>query len=132
MCPCAHVPILPGRDGTGRAHGDPVDLRALGMSERRGWIDRLATRWNVSPSRVLIILLVFACTGFTVMFLKRPVVAWFTGGEQRAVFTVLYYLLILPVYNVLLLAYGALFGQFRFFWAFEKRFFGRLFGRRTR
>ncbi|MBK6628707.1 MAG: prolipoprotein diacylglyceryl transferase [Flavobacteriales bacterium] len=95
-------------------------------------MDRLAERWKVSPSRVLVILLVFACTGFTVMFLKRPVVAWFTGGEQRAVFTALYYLLILPMYNLLLLAYGALFGQFRFFWDFEKRFFGRLLGRRDR
>jgi hypothetical protein len=37
---------------------------------------------------------------------------------------------ILPLYNVVLLIYGALFGQFSFFWAFEKRFFGRLFGKR--
>lgn len=114
------------------AHGNRVDLRAVTTGERKSWVDRLAERWKVSPSRVLVILVVFACTGFTVMFLKRPVVAWFTGGEQRAVFTVLYYVLILPVYNVLLLAYGALFGQFRFFWDFEKRFFGRLLGRRDR
>jgi len=46
-------------------------------------------------------------------------------------FTVLYYVLILPVYNLFLLIYGALFGQFKFFWAFEKRFFGRLFGRKS-
>ncbi|MBL8002966.1 MAG: diacylglyceryl transferase [Flavobacteriales bacterium] len=94
-------------------------------------MDRLAARWNVSPSRVLIILLVFACTGFTVMFLKRPIVAWATGeGEPRVWFSVLYYVLILPFYNLVLLVYGALLGQFQFFWAFEKRFFGRLFNRR--
>jgi hypothetical protein len=34
--------------------------------------------------------------------------------------------LILPVYNVFLLLYGSLFGQFRFFWEFEKRFFNRI------
>ncbi len=91
-------------------------------------MDRLATRWNVSPSRVLIILLVFACTGFTVMFLKRPIVQWATGeGEPSVWFSVLYYILILPFYNLVLLVYGALLGQFRFFWEFEKRFFGRLF-----
>ncbi len=101
-------------------------------TERKGWIDRLAARWQVSPSRVLVILLVFACTGFTVMFLKRPVVAWFSGGDQPVAFTVVYYLLILPVYNLLLLAYGAVFGQFRFFWDFERRFFARLFGRKPR
>jgi hypothetical protein len=37
--------------------------------------------------------------------------------------------LILPVYNVFLLFYGFVFGQFRFFWNFEKRFFSR-FSRR--
>ena len=95
-------------------------------------MDRLATRWNVPPSRVLIILLVFACTGFTVMFLKRPVVAWATDGDEQSLgFSVLYYVLILPFYNVVLLVYGALFGQFRFFWEFEKRFFARIFGRKA-
>ncbi len=100
--------------------------------ERKGWMDRLAARWKVSPSRVLIILLVFACTGFTVMLLKRPLVAWAAGGkgEQPLLFSVLYYILILPFYNLVLLVYGALLGQFRFFWEFEKRFFGRLWGRK--
>jgi hypothetical protein len=98
----------------------------------RSWVQRLAARWNVSPARVGIILLVFACTGFTVLFLKKPLVAWVSGdaGETPLIFSVLYYILILPVYNALLLFYGALFGQFSFFWAFEKRFFGRMFGRR--
>lgn len=96
------------------------------------WVGRLRDRWGVGTAQVFIILLVFACTGFTVMFLKRPVVSFFAGeGEQPVLFTVLYYVLILPVYNVILLIYGALFGQFRFFWAFEKRFFARLFGRRS-
>jgi hypothetical protein len=102
------------------------------MSTKASWTERLAVRWNVSPSRVLIILVVFACTGFTVLFLKRPLVAWASGsnGEQPWLFTVLYYVLILPVYNLVLLVYGALFGQFRFFWEFEKRFFRRLLGKR--
>jgi hypothetical protein len=95
------------------------------------WVQRLGRRWGVSPGKVFVILLVFACTGFTVLLLKRPVVAFFAGeGEQPLPFTIAYYLLILPVYNVFLLIYGALFGQFRFFWEFEKRFFRRLTGGR--
>lgn len=95
-----------------------------------GWMARLAKRWNVSPARVLVILLVFACTGFTVLFLKRPIVAYFVGsGEQSLLFSILYYVLILPVYNLILLIYGFLFGQFKFFWEFEKRFFNRITGR---
>jgi hypothetical protein len=94
-------------------------------------MDRLAKRWGVSPSRVLVILVVFACTGFTVLFLKRPLVAWAAGnGHAPAWFTIAYYVLILPFYNLLLLVYGAVFGQFKFFWEFEKRFFSRLFGKR--
>lgn len=98
--------------------------------DRIGWRERLARRWGVSPQRVLVILLVFICTGFTVMFLKRPIVAWAAGeGEKPLWFSIAYYVLILPFYNVLLLAYGALLGQFHFFWAFEKRFLRRIFGR---
>lgn len=95
-------------------------------------MQRLARRWNVPVSRVLVILLVFACTGFTVMFLKRPLLAWASGadGSPPLLFSVIYYVLILPFYNALLLLYGAALGQFSFFWSFEKRFFARLLGRR--
>jgi len=40
---------------------------------------------------------------------------------------VAYYFLILPIYNVILLLYGFIFGQFHFFWNFEKRLMRRLF-----
>ena len=100
-------------------------------AEQKSWLQRLAAHWGVRTGRALVILLVFACTGFTVMFLKRPVVAFFTTeGDQPVLFSVLYYILILPVYNIFLLVYGALFGQFAFFWAFEKRFFNRIFGKK--
>lgn len=98
--------------------------------ERSNWRERLAKRWGVSPQRVLIILFVFICTGFTVMFLKRPLVALVAGeGEKPLWFSIAYYVLILPFYNALLLAYGALFGQFRFFLEFEKRFLRRFTGK---
>lgn len=102
-------------------------------TERKGWLQRLAAHWGVRSGRALVILLVFACTGFTVFFLKPPVVGYFTeNGEQPVLFSILYYILILPFYNVLLLVYGAIFGQFAFFWAFEKRFFRRIFGKRPK
>ena len=97
------------------------------------WMQRLGQRWGVGPVRVVLILIVFACTGFTVMFLKKPVVGYFTDhGEQPLLFSVLYYILILPFYNLVLLVYGALLGQFKFFWEFEKKFFGRILGRRKK
>lgn len=93
-----------------------------------GWVSKLQKRWGVSAARVFIILFVFACTGFTVMFLKNPIVGFFVGEEGKSLlFSIIYYILILPVYNIILLLYGFIFGQFTFFWEFEKRFFRRLF-----
>ncbi|MEY4003053.1 MAG: hypothetical protein RIT07_1095 [Bacteroidota bacterium] len=90
------------------------------------WIDNLKRRWNVeSAGKVWIILCVFALTGTTIMFLRRFLKAEFDWANEKW-FTYTYYWFILPIYNAVLLLYGALFGQFRFFWEFEKRFFGRL------
>jgi hypothetical protein len=92
------------------------------------WLDTLKTRWKVqSALQVIVILTVFACTGFTVFFLKRPLFTYlFDGGPRPFWASVVYYVLILPVYNIFLLIYGFMLGQFRFFWEFEKRFFGRI------
>ena len=95
------------------------------------WIDKLQQRWNLSSAwQVIIILIVFACTGTTVLLIKTPLFGyWFPDGEKPLWANISYYILILPVYNILLLAYGFVFGQFRFFWDFEKRFFSRIIGR---
>jgi len=64
------------------------------------------------------------------MFLKKPVVGLFTeNGEQPLLFTILYYVLILPIYNVFLLIYGFIFGQFKFFWEYEKKMWNRMTGK---
>jgi len=93
------------------------------------WINRLRERWKVgSAFQVIIILVVFACTGFTVLYLKRPLFEFLFEGQEMPLWaSVVYYILILPIYNVFLLFYGLIFGQFSFFWAFEKRFFNRVF-----
>jgi hypothetical protein len=92
------------------------------------WLQKLKQRWNIpSTFQIIIILVVFACTGFTVLFLKKPLLAWLSGSDDQSTLgTILYYIFILPFYNVLLLAYGFVFGQFDFFWQFEKRFFTRI------
>lgn len=89
------------------------------------------TRWQLQSAwQVLIVLIVFACTGFTVLYIKKPLLDSLAGGQSNSTLaSVLYYVFILPIYNVFLLAYGFLFGQFRFFWEFEKRTFNRIFRR---
>jgi Na+-driven multidrug efflux pump len=91
------------------------------------WIERLRQRWKVNSAwQVIIILIVFACTGFSVYFLKKPILKLLGNQDETIAAKILYYLFILPLYNLLLLGYGFIFGQFNFFWAFEKRMFARI------
>lgn len=99
------------------------------MATPPNWISKLQARWGVSSIwQVLIILLVFALTGFSILYLKKlllnllgmtPETAWY----YRWAVTIF---IILPLYQVVLLFYGTLLGQFRFFWEFEKRMFSRM------
>jgi hypothetical protein len=95
------------------------------------WVRKLQLRWGVTPRQVIIILIVFAMTGTTVLLIKQPILhAIFQGEDPSWIFYLLYYILILPIYNLFLLIYGFILGQFTFFWEFEKRFFSRIIGRK--
>ena len=82
-------------------------------------------RWNIkSNGQVFVIIVVFAVTGSTSAYLSKPVLEWL-GIAKEAVSPWLYYplyiILIFPIYQVLLVSFGFIFGQFAFFWAFEKK-----------
>jgi len=90
------------------------------------FLHKLQARWKAKNAATAgVILLVFALTGTSIMLIKRLLQAHVFADARW--FTYTYYWLILPFYNVLLLAYGWAFGQFGFFWEFEKRFFNRIF-----
>ncbi len=93
------------------------------------FLEKLKNRWNLKNYyEVLIILVVFALTGFTVLALKSTVLHFFFKEENPPViFSILYYIVILPFYNLILLLYGSIFGRFKFFWEFEKKMFKRIF-----
>lgn len=95
--------------------------RVTGIS----WFEKLKNRWKVTGKQVILILLVFALTGSTIAFLKKPVVTFFTGGEKSVLFSVIYFILIFPVYILFLLAYGYLFGMYDFFKEFAKKSISR-------
>ncbi len=94
------------------------------------WIQKLQTRWKVKNAfQVILILLVFACTGTTVLLVKKPLFhVAFPDGDIPTWVKIMYWVFILPIYNVILLIYGFIFGQFKFFWEFEKKMFRRIFG----
>lgn len=94
------------------------------MSEekKKSLFVRLQERWGVSASRAIIILVVFACTGFTVLFLKEPLLGLIVGDDNKELWhRVVYFIVIFPVYLLLLLMYGFLFGQYQFFKAFAAK-----------
>ena len=91
------------------------------------WIIRLRAKWNLkNTTQVVLVLLVFACTGITVLIIKAPILNLLGAQENRKLASVLYFIFILPVYNIILLLFGFIFGQFAFFWEFEKKFIRRL------
>ena len=92
------------------------------------WIRKLKNRWGLkSAYQVIMVLVVFALTGTTVLLIKKPILSLFlSDGVQSWWHWVIYLILILPVYNLLLLMYGFLLGQFSFFWRYEKKVINRL------
>lgn len=80
--------------------------------------ERLRARWGVGPWASLAILLAFALAGMTTLRLKDPILGLLlpedTPGWAR---WLVYLVIIVPVYQLLLLGYGALLGQGRFFWS---------------
>lgn len=91
---------------------------------RTGFMERLRTKWGVdSYLQVVAILLVFSLTGMTVVMLRKTLFTWLGYDEHTAFWlkTVTYLAFIFPAYQILILVYGAIFGQFRFFWQKQKR-----------
>jgi hypothetical protein len=94
---------------------------------KQGFLQRLQTKWKLdSLFQVVMVLVVFACTGFTILFIKNPILDFFGVEKGGFLNTLLYLLLVLPLYQIFLLIYGFIFGQFRFFWEKEKQIFRRI------
>lgn len=90
------------------------------------YLNRLKQRWGISSNRqLLIIFVVFAITGSGSLRLASPLLdyAGISQIENPWLRIPLRLLAILPVYQVLLLFTGALFGQFHFFLNLQKRWF---------
>lgn len=86
------------------------------------WISKLKDKWGVSSWGLIAIITSFSLAGSTVVRIKTPILnailpvhssPWLRGGT--------YALLIMPLYQICLVIYGTLLGQFRFFWEKEKK-----------
>lgn len=94
-------------------------------------------KWGITSNvQVVLILIVFAINGSFAAWVADPIMA-FIGLDKETTNGFIYWplriLLIFPVYQLTLPVVGFVFGQFKFFWAFEKKMFagmGRLLGRK--
>ena len=76
-----------------------------------------------------IIFVVFAITGTCSVKVADPFLELLhlTGEETSGwVYWPVKIVITLPLYQILLLFFGTLFGQFQFFWAFEKKMLSRM------
>lgn len=88
------------------------------------FMKRLQDKWELeSPLQVLLILLVFSLAGTTAVMLRKSLffALGYTEETNFWLKTFTYILFLFPAYQVLLLAYGFVFGQFRFFWKKEQK-----------
>ena len=91
---------------------------------------KLEHKWVVDQKwEMIAIFIVFAITGSISAKLAAPILDFIGLDSENSsgwVYWPLRILLVLPIYQVLLVVFGWLFGQFRFFWAFEKKMLIRM------
>lgn len=93
-------------------------------------MDKLKERWGLKTNwDVIAILIVFAINGSFSAWVAKPVTS-FLGLSSENMNPWIYYplriILIFPIYQTTLPIVGWIFGQFNFFWEFEKKFLSRL------
>ena len=89
-----------------------------------GLLDKIKRRWGVSSLlQVILIMVAFSLAGMSVVILRKSFFQWLGFTEHTASWlkTVTYLLFIFPAYQVLLLIFGSLLGQFTFFWEKETK-----------
>lgn len=90
---------------------------------------KLKERWNVETNgQLFIIFLVFAITGSTAAKIAAPITEFLEIKKEMGwyIYWPVRILIIFPAYQVLLVFFGWLFGQFEFFWNFEKKMLRRM------
>ena len=87
------------------------------------FFERFKKKWGIdSTLDIILILVVFSLAGMSIVFVRKPVFNILSINDSHlAVKTVIYLVIVFPCYQAFLLIYGALLGQFKFFWDKEKK-----------
>jgi len=86
---------------------------------------RLKEKWGITSNfQLFIICIVFAITGSFSVLITEPVILFIFGdldGLNPLLSWLLRILIIFPIYQALLLFFGFIFFQYKFFYQFEKK-----------
>ena len=93
-------------------------------------IEKLVKKFKAhSIKHLFTIFIVFALSGSVSLFISSPILIAL-GLEKSITFYPLYIfvriILIIPIYQFILIIIASLFGEFDYFWKFEKKFLQRL------
>lgn len=91
---------------------------------------KLEKKWILDYKWEMIrVFMIFAITGSSSTFIGRPIIK-LLGITKENLNPILYWVLFIIIglvfYQILLVSFGWLFGQFKFFWEFEKKMLRRL------
>ena len=89
---------------------------------------RLKEKWEISSNlQLIIIFVVFSISGSAALLVRKLVFSLINYDPDWPFLfkAVLYVLTIVPAYQLMLVTIGTLFGQFAFFWKFEKKMLRR-------
>ena len=93
-------------------------------------IDKLVRKFKAnSIQHLLIIFIVFALSGSGSLFISYPILNALSLEELISSYPLYIFVrivLIIPIYQLMLIIIASLFGQFNYFWKFEKKFLKRL------
>ena len=87
-------------------------------------MNKFKTKWNIeSDWQLILILIVFSITGSAAMVVRKLVFGWIGITPETTLWLKipLYILILFPAYQILLIIIGSVFGQFSFFYSFQKK-----------
>lgn len=88
--------------------------------------EKLKNHWKVSGFQLVLILCVFAITGTLTAWITRQITTWLEIEKYSLSFWVMKILVLVFGYQVLILLISIPFGQFSFFWKYEKKILRRM------
>ena len=93
-------------------------------------MEKLKKRWGIESNwQVVVILIVFAVTGSTASYIGKPILEFLSitpNTFNSFVYWTIRIIILFIMYQFLLIFFGWVFGQYKFFWNFEKKMLSRM------